>query len=619
MLEGGETLNSQCQPQPGDDSVKLVDTAEELQRIITRKNVAALFQPIVQLNEQRILGYEALIRGPSDSPLHSPTMLFDAAARCGLLDELDYLCREACLCRFGKQSLRGKIFINVNPDSLLGSLHAWSKTLQILEQARLTPDRIVIELTEQQPFQDYDVLREAIIDYQQMGFQIAIDDLGAGYAGLRVWSELRPDYVKIDRHFIEAIHDDAVKQEFVHSILDIARGLNCHVIAEGIETHAEYQTVRRLGISLGQGYFFARPQPVPVRKLSHQLFHYDPAALTCRPMRLSDTVGSLSIPVPALETTTPLEEAAEQFRAQPHANCLPIVENGVPTGLLTRELVMEHLTHRFGYDLNARKPVSRFMDAQPIIVEHTDKLESVSQKVTHQAQSGNLLDFIISHKGIYMGMGRIVDLLKRITEQQIRTARYANPLTLLPGNVPIYELIDQLLGDNERFHVAYCDLDNFKPYNDVYGYGKGDEVIRFLADKLVAHTRSELDFIGHIGGDDFIVVFRDGQWKESCQQILDSFAAHVASLYRPGDRQQGGIWTADRTGKRLFHPLLSLSIGVVSPDPQRCHSHHEVAELASMAKRQAKKHKGNSLFICKRRGPERTTTPRNTRSSKLAS
>lgn len=599
--------------------MKLVDTAEELQRIIASKNVAALFQPIVQLNEQRILGYEALIRGPSDSPLHSPAMLFDAAARCGQLDELDYLCREACLCRFGKQSLRGKIFINVNPDSLLGSLHVWNKTHALLEQAGLAPDRIVIELTEQQPFQDYNVLREAIIDYQQKGFQIAIDDLGAGYAGLRVWSELRPDYVKIDRHFIEAIHEDAVKQEFVHSILDIARGLNCRVIAEGIETHAEYQTVRRLGITLGQGYFFARPQPVPVRKLSHQLFHYDPAGQAFRPMRLSDTVGSLSTPVQALEATASLEEAAEQFRSQPDISCLPIVENGVPTGLLTHDLIMEHLTHRFGYDLNARKPVARFMDEQPIIVEHTDKLESVSHKVTHHAQSGNLLDFIITHKGRYMGMGRVVDLLKRITEQQIRTARYANPLTLLPGNVPIYELIDQLLADGESFHVAYCGLDNFKPYNDVYGYAKGDEIIRLVADRLVSHTRSEFDFVGHIGGDDFIIVFRDGQWKESCRQILDSFAAHVASLYRPDDRQQGGIWTADRTGKRLFHPLLSLSIGIVSPDPQRCHSHHEVAELASMAKRQAKKDKGNSLFICKRRGPDRSATPRNSRTGKLAS
>lgn len=611
-------MNSLCQIEQGDDPVKPVDTAEELQRIITCKNLAALFQPIVQLNEQRILGYEGLIRGPSDSSLHSPTMLFDAAVRCNRLTELDYLCRETCLHHFGQLNLPGKVFINVNPEALLGNQYAWSKTLQILEHINLSPDRVVIELTEQQPFQNYDILREGIVHYQELGFQIAIDDLGAGYAGLRVWSELRPDYVKIDRHFIEGIHEDAVKQEFVHSILDIARGLNCRVIAEGIETHAEYQTVRRLGINLGQGYFFARPQPIPTSKLSHQLFQYDPSRLSSRPMRLSDTVGSLSTPARALESSTPLEEAAEQFRAQPDTSCMPVIENGIPIGLITRNTIMEHLTHRYGYDLNARKPVSRFVGTQAIIVEHSDKLESVSQKITHHAQSGTLLDFIITNQGQYIGMGRIVDLLKRITEQQIRTARYANPLTLLPGNVPIYELIDQLLSENEAFHVAYFDLDNFKPYNDVYGYGKGDEVIRLLADKLLSHTRHELDFVGHIGGDDFIVVFRDPHWQNACQLILDSFAEHVSSLYRPDDRQQGGIWTADRTGQRQFHAMLSLSIGVVSPDPQRCHSHHEVAELASMAKREAKKQAGNYLFLCQRRGLEHPL-PQPQHSSKLAS
>src|SRR5690606_20413911 len=109
-------------------------------------------------------------------------------------------------------------------------------------------------------------------------------------------------------------------------------------------------------------------------------------------------------------------------------------------------------------------------------------------------------DFIITRDGRFYGIGKTSTLLRRITEQQIRNARYANPLTLLPGNVPIHELLEELLARDEPFHVAYCDLDHFKPYNDCYGYSRGDEVIVYLAQIIQGEVDAQLDFVGHIGG-----------------------------------------------------------------------------------------------------------------------
>lgn len=115
----------------------------------------------------------------------------------------------------------------------------------MLREYGIAPSQIVIELTEQAPTDDFQLLQTALHHYRDMGFSIALDDLGAGYSSLRLWSELRPDYVKIDRHFIDGIHQDALKREFVGSILQIARASRAQVIAEGIEFQKNWRCSRR--------------------------------------------------------------------------------------------------------------------------------------------------------------------------------------------------------------------------------------------------------------------------------------------------------------------------------------------------------------------------------------
>lgn len=240
-----------------------VQNATELRRlfldILNNNSVSALFQPIIDFNRQTIFGYESLIRGPSDSPLHNPVMLFDVAQREGRLTELDLLCRRAGIRGFKEKRLAGKLFLNTTPQGLLEPGHRTGLTLEFLYEIGLKPENVVIELTEQCPLTDFSVMGNALEYYRRMGFEIAIDDLGAGYSSLRRWSELRPEYVKIDSHFIQNIHADPVKQSFVRSIADIAKGLNCKVIAEGIESREESQTLMDMGIAYGQGYYFGRP------------------------------------------------------------------------------------------------------------------------------------------------------------------------------------------------------------------------------------------------------------------------------------------------------------------------------------------------------------------------
>ena len=230
-----------------------------LESILAHGDLSSLFQPIVSLSEQRILGYEALTRGPSNSPLHSPLTLFAVARHASRLSELEQACRRNACLRFDNLKLDGKLFLNVSPESLLDPRHQPGRTRRLLQDLGIAPDRVVIELTEQSPTEDFSLLDNALHHYRAMGFSIALDDLGAGYSSLRLWSELRPDYVKIDRHFIDGIHQDVVKREFVESILKMARASRAQVIAEGIETRAELDCLRQMGVELFQGYLLAKP------------------------------------------------------------------------------------------------------------------------------------------------------------------------------------------------------------------------------------------------------------------------------------------------------------------------------------------------------------------------
>lgn len=237
-----------------------MSTLEKLLDVIDGGHVTVLFQPIVSTVERRIVGYEALSRGPSNSPLHSPLVLFAAARQHGRLTELEMLCRQKAVEGFSQQQLPGKLFLNVSPESLLEHQHYPGRTLAMLEAVAMSPERVVIELTEQAPIDNFGLLYSALHHYRDMGFSIALDDLGAGYSSLRMWSELHPEFVKIDRHFIDGIHLDRVKREFVGSILDMAKASRAHVIAEGIELPEELEVLQDMGIDWVQGYLLGRPE-----------------------------------------------------------------------------------------------------------------------------------------------------------------------------------------------------------------------------------------------------------------------------------------------------------------------------------------------------------------------
>lgn len=576
----------------------ITEQLSALGTILSQGGLHSLFQPIVSLSERRILGYEALSRGPSNSPLHSPINLFAAARHAGRLSELEMACRENACRAFAAQDLQAKLFLNVSPESLLEPMHQSGRTLALLQRYGIAPSQVVIELTEQTPTEDFQLLHTALHHYRAMGFSIALDDLGAGYSSLRLWSELRPDYVKIDRHFIDGIHQDAVKREFVGSILQMARASRAEVIAEGIELVEELAVLSDMGVDLVQGYLLCRPQEAPPRDGRSLLPRMD--SNTPSLSEENRDLGDLLIEQAAMDSTTPTPRVLEAFRLQANLNSLAVLdEDQRPCGIVHRHSLADALLKPFATDLYARKPISRLMTDDFLAVELSQSLQQVSRLITSRARQRIEEDFIITQGGRYLGLGRVIDVLKLITELKIQQARYANPLTLLPGNVPIQQCLTRLLQQNLPAAICYVDIDSFKPFNDLYGYARGDEVLLCLAHCLSERIDPSRDFVGHIGGDDFMLVLGSADWRKRLGQLFEDFQQQCRRFYRAEHLEAGFFVSHNRQGVREDFALLSLSVGVVQVQAEDCPQldAQALAELASRAKHIAKKAPGYSLHV----------------------
>lgn len=575
----------------------VTEQLSKLDQILAHGDISTLFQPIVSLSERRILGYEALSRGPSNSSLHSPATLFAAARHAGRLDDLETACRRSACDRFSSRGLKGKLFLNVTPESLLEASHRPGRTLELLQRAGVSPSDVVIELTEQTPTEDFALLDTALRHYRAMGFSIAIDDLGAGYSSLRLWSELRPDYVKIDRYFIDGIHRDPVKREFVGSILKIAETSRAQVIAEGIELQEELTVLTEMGVDLVQGYLIGRPQEQPRSEVGELFFQAEEHSGL-----IEDRVDltALLLPQAAVQADRPVAEVLETFRQQPSLNSIAVLDaDARPVGVVHRHLLSEALLKPFATDLLARKPISRLMSRDFLAVEVSQSLQLVSRLLTSRARQRIEEDFIITEGGVYSGLGRVIDVLKLITEMKVLQARHANPLTLLPGNVPIQQCLSRLLQQRFDAIVCYVDIDNFKPFNDLYGYAKGDEVLLCLAQCLGAQIDPTRDFLGHIGGDDFMLVLRSHDWAARLDDLMHEFDRRCRLLYRSDHLEAGGFVGHNRQGHPERYGLLSLSIGAVrvcAGDAADLDA-DDLATLASEAKHLAKGVDGHRLHV----------------------
>ena len=585
-----------------------------LARLIEQQSFDIHFQPIVAIDQASIFGFEALTRGPADSVLHSPLVLFETAARLGRLVELERLIVRRAVARFKELALPGQLFLNVTADTLLAALGRVQDLAAGLDQLGLPSSRVVVELTETRPIEDFAQLDSVLVELRSHGFRVALDDLGEGFASLKRWMQMRPDFVKIDRHFIDGIAQEPLKQQFVRSIIEMAGTSGCQVVAEGLEQETDLNVLRRLGISLCQGYLFARPSATPRAVLradwSGRLAAESLPRLLANDEALPQAPGAITTAAQLArraQTVSPdvsCRAVVEMFRLDDQLLALPVLDaEQRPIGLLRSLHVLKRSTERYFMDIFDKHPCREVMDTQPLVFDVSTPLRAMSDAVSNLDERLLTDGFIVTRDGLYFGSGRSSDLLKAVSDLQVHAARYANPLTLLPGNVPIDNHLDRLIEGGETFLAAVWDIDNFKPFNDVYGYRVGDDIIRLAARVLTQAVDPQLDFVGHIGGDDFVMVLCSDDWDARMERVCAAFDAGVRSFFSAEHLAAGGYVTLNRQNQPSFHPLPTISAGAVVHQHGSFENSRGLSAALSEPKRVAKGRPGASRFFIDRRQP----------------
>jgi EAL domain-containing protein (putative c-di-GMP-specific phosphodiesterase class I)/DNA-binding response OmpR family regulator len=231
---------------------------ERLIRTVQDRLIGTVFQPIVNLETRTVIGYEALSRGPAGTELENPEVMFELARDFDLVWDLEALCIQNVVPWLSAVCARGYLFFNLESHFIQQLQH---RGTEVFEPFFSCNRQVVIEVTERSAIRDYRTFRRTLLDLKKMGFMIAIDDCGSGYASLEAVAELQPDYLKVGHSLFHGVEHDPIRRRLVELVARCADTIGARTIAEAIETEEQLRVCRDLGISEGQGYLLARPAP----------------------------------------------------------------------------------------------------------------------------------------------------------------------------------------------------------------------------------------------------------------------------------------------------------------------------------------------------------------------
>lgn len=568
--------------------------------VLNSGDVKTVFQPIISLRDGSAYGYEALSRGPENTELNSPETLFRLADECNTIWELEFLCRSKALQAVYNTNQQIKVFLNVNPNIMHNPKFKQGFTKEYLKNYSIDPENVIFEINEKAAVNNIRDFKKTVDNYKEQNYKIAIDDAGAGYSGLNLISDIHPHYIKLDMKLIRDIDKDYTKQALVKSMVEFSKLSNTQLIAEGIETERELIKLIEMGVHYGQGFYIQRPahnlQPIK-DDIANIIYEINMRKNHLISNRLSDIyIGNICAAVRTLNPNIQIYHVNEMIKEDPMIPGYCIAEDGFVRGVITREHLSSQLGGQYGYSLNYKKNISEIMMRNYMEADYQTPVDLVA-KTAMQREQDKLYDFItITKDEKYYGIVTVKDLLEKTIEIEVANAKHLNPLSELPGNPIIEKHLEYCIQAQQPFCVLYFDINNFKSYNDVYGFEKGDMVIRQLT-KILKDAIPSDEFIGHIGGDDFIAVMNRENPEKISEQILLLFDQMSKESYSIADQDKGYILTKNRHGMEESFPLMSLSIAVIRFKRHHCKSIYELSEMATGIKKKCKQIAGSTFII----------------------
>lgn len=494
--------------------------------MLEHDNFYAEFQPIVlTTSPTNVFAYECLLRGrDAEGKSVPPGLIFETARSAELLFQVDRAARLTAIRDASAHGITTPIFINFNPTSIYDPAFCLRTTIKAIQEVGISPDRIVFEVVESDAVRDTEHLLNIVRFYRQQGFRIALDDLGAGYGSLNLLTVLKPDFVKFDRELIRGVDGDLYKQKVFSKLVEMARELGIHTLAEGVETEGEYRWLAAQGVEYLQGYLFARPASPPPASapilheptLPHVL---KPIAESLKPLSLdtSLTSSALQSVLDSLHEQVAVIDASGKIMMVNRAWEQAGLEGGMPAGSRFTGVNYLDICRSAGYE-GLDDAVDSYAGLRKVLDGVSEAFSIEYRCDTPQGERW----FLMNATPFSGEQGGAVILHMDITgrktqESKIHVLAHYDELTGAANRRCFYEEVQRLLALAEReqmpFSLLYLDLDDFKGVNDRYGHACGDELLKHVSARLKGLLRDG-DLLARFGGDEFVLLLKGVSERE---------------------------------------------------------------------------------------------------------
>ena len=529
------------------------------------------FQPIIYAQSGKLYAVEALLRNVQDIPnITTIDDLFDLVFSNDYLYEFDLLLREKAIKKFANINIPNlKLFYNLDNRIIYNKNYSSGNTQKILTKYNLSKDKIIFELSEKGTSIEQNALSTMLQRYKQSGYSIAIDDFGIGVSGLKLLYFSEANIIKIDRFFISNIDQDSKKKLFCSSIIDMAHIMGMQVIAEGVETEKEFFTCKDIGADFIQGFLVQKP----TKNINEILPIYNDISNLILDDKREDQNKFIDEQfidkIEPLPVNSSLYDIILHFKKNTEHNFVPIVDEfKYFLGIIYESDIKKISYSQYGLSLaqNQNFSTTLLKYLKPALsVEISWGIDKILEMYNLNFQ--NSLGIFITNSDKYLGFINLNSLLTMSYKRNIEIATNQSPLTKLPGNNQIEKFIANSFRNIQinTTHIIYFDFNDFKPFNDIYGFRQGDRAILIFSE-LLQKRYPKNSFIAHIGGDDFFVGLTDFTFEDVFELTLDiqnEFKYSAKNLYSNEDKELGYIVSKDRFGTTRNFNLLSVSCAIV--------------------------------------------------------
>ncbi|MEI8396640.1 MAG: EAL domain-containing protein [Rhodospirillaceae bacterium] len=535
-----------------------------------KSSFSFIFQPIVSISTGQCYGYQAQQQFNNQMHFSNLDNLYEEAQQLGCVNRLVLVIHERIFYDFSRICRKGeRLFFGIDKQIQLLSEYKLQQALELMNRFGISPTSVGLELTERLLQTCSNVFKTAANTWLHQSNILVIDKFGSAGGGLMTLRDPRIKMVRLDSGVASEIVADERTRLTVATLVNHAHAFNITIIAGGVTNQGEFLACKNLGVDLAQGSFISPPLTAD-GVIPRSYVDVTKANLHDRRERQNDVrlLRDEMTVFPTVSVGDPMSKVFDTFKSEKEYAFLPIIDDRQqPVGILREIDLRDVIYSRYGKDLLHNKALHRgifdFMRPCPVCDINTDA-EKILEAFSH---AKNPPGVILVDGYEYVGVLTAASLLRVINEKNITQARDESPLTRMPGNRSIEYHISTAFEDRSVcWSFVYFDLDNFKPFNDYFGFRQGDRAILMFSEVMRDSLPCNKTFLGHIGGDDFFARLRDVSPERAeimVASVLENFKHAAESLYDDESRTRGYIVGRGRDGIVKEFSLLSCSAAMV--------------------------------------------------------